>query len=213
MSNFVVVDLEMCNVPKSGHKHLRNELIQIGAVLLDDELKIADCFMTFVHPVFGFIDDRIRKLTGISNEDVKDAPEAKEALEMFVNWLPEDAVIVSWSTNDEHQIRVEAHHKKIYIPGLFELFPSWTDCQKTFSDKIEVNRCYRLSDALSIAGVEYEEGFHDALTDARNTAMLFRKMQTEEVFTVSVYYIKEEQVDHLTYNPFKDLFSQYGFAG
>lgn len=212
MSRFVVVDLEMCNVSKDSHKHLRSELIQIGAAALDDELKITDTFMTFVRPVYGTIDKRIRKLTGISNEDVKNAPEVKEALEMFLSWLPEDAVLVSWSTNDEHQIREETKCKKICIPLFSKLFDGWIDCQKTFSEIIRSDRCYRLSEALAISGVEYDEKFHDALADAKNTALLFRKMQTEEEFTFSVYYMKEEENQHLTYNPFKDLFANFTTA-
>lgn len=213
MSRFVVIDLEMCNVPKGAHKHLRNELIQIGAVLLDEDMKPEDSFMTYVRPAFGFIDNRIKKLTGISNENVKNAPDAKKALEMFIDWIPEDAIPVSWSDNDEHQIRTEMHYKGIEIPRFSELFSVWTDCQKTFAQKIGVNRCYRLCDALAIAGVQCEDGFHDALQDAKNTAKLFRKMETETEFTLSVYYIREEQAEHLTYNPFKDLFSGYSFAG
>jgi len=30
--------------------------------------------------------------------------------------------------------------------------------------------------------IDYDENIHDGLVDARNTALLFRKMQTEEVF-------------------------------
>lgn len=213
MSKFVVIDLEMCNVPKNAHKHLRNELIQIGAVVLDGNMRLTDSFMTFVRPKFGFIDNRIKKLTGIGNDTVKDAPDAKTALSMFIEWFPEDAVPVSWSDNDEHQLKTEMHYKGIHIPRFDSLFSVWTDCQRIFADKIGVNRCYRLCDALAIAGVQYEDGFHDALQDAKNTASLFRKMQTEKEFTLSVYYIREEQADHLTYNPFKELFSDFSFAG
>ena len=45
MSNYLVIDLEMCRVPKGIKRqalHLSSEIIQIGAVLLDDELKVTD---------------------------------------------------------------------------------------------------------------------------------------------------------------------------
>ncbi len=50
MSKFVIVDLEMCTVPpkeKERTQRLKNEIIQIGAVLLDDFFEIADSFVTF----------------------------------------------------------------------------------------------------------------------------------------------------------------------
>lgn len=207
MSRFVVVDLEMCNVTKDEHPHLRSEIIQIGAAALDENLEIRDTFMTYVRPQFGTIDKRIRKLTGISNDDVKNAPDVEEALKLFLDWLPLDAVFVSWSNNDEHQISEEVRMKRIAFPELSRLFGGWIDCQKTFSEIIECDRCYKLSEALAISGVEYDAVFHDALADAKNTALLFRKMETEEVFTFSVYYLKEEEEQHLTYNPFRDLFA------
>ena len=124
MSKYVIIDLEMCNVPKGIKREAynwRNELIQIGAVLVDESLNITDEFMTLVSPEFGVVDNFIEKLTGISRKEVQGAPKFKEALEMFVNWLPEDAILVSWSDNDEKQIRKEIELKNIEIPMFFVL--------------------------------------------------------------------------------------------
>lgn len=69
MSKYVVYDLEMCKVPKGEKREefgSRQELIQIGAVLLDEEFKTIDTFMTYVAPRFGFVDSFIEKLTGIT---------------------------------------------------------------------------------------------------------------------------------------------------
>ena len=103
MSSYVVVDLEMCRVPKGMIREMfgsGNELIQIGAVLLDDSLEIADTFMTLVSPEYGIVDTYIEELTGITSSDVKTAPSTQTALESFVSWLPDDATLVSWSEHD-----------------------------------------------------------------------------------------------------------------
>lgn len=68
MSSFVVMDMEMCNVPKENRTSeywWKNEMIQIGAVLMDDTYTIVDEFKTFVHPEHGAIDAFIENLTGI----------------------------------------------------------------------------------------------------------------------------------------------------
>ena len=52
---------------------------------------------------------------------------------------------------------------------------NWEDCQITFSEKMGINRRYKLSEALNLCGVYTEIGEHDALIDARNTARLFAK--------------------------------------
>ena len=71
MSNkkYVIIDLEMCNVPRSKRSKkycCRNEIIEIGAALIDENLKIVDTFQTYVSPEFGVLDDFINNLTGNS---------------------------------------------------------------------------------------------------------------------------------------------------
>lgn len=213
MSRYVVVDLEMCNVPKGIKREVynwRNELIQIGAVLVDESLNIIDEFMTLVSPEFGAIDNFIEKLTGISRKAVQGAPKIKEALEMFVNWLPNDAVLVSWSENDENQIRKEIEAKNIIVEGLDNFLDNWIDCQKTFGEKMNAQKNYKLSEALIIADIDYDEGEHDALVDAKNTAQLFIKMEREPVLILNPYYSNHKEEE--TYNPFAALLANYSVA-
>ena len=213
MSKYVIVDLEMCNVPKGIKREAynwRNELIQIGAVVVDESLNITDEFMTLVSPEFGVIDNFIEKLTGISKKAVQGAPKVKEALELFINWLPSDAVLVSWSENDESQIRKEIEAKNIFIEGLDDYLDTWVDCQKTFGEKMNAQKNYKLSEALIIADIDYDEGEHDALVDAKNTAQLFVKMEREPVLVLNPYYSNQKEEE--TYNPFAALLANYSVA-
>lgn len=213
MSKYVIVDLEMCNVPKGIKRdtyNWRNELIQIGAVVVDESLNITDEFMTLVSPEFGAIDNFIEKLTGISRKAVQGAPKVKEALELFVNWLPSDAVLVAWSENDENQIRKELEAKNILVEGLDDYLDTWVDCQKTFGEKMNAQKKYKLSEALIIADIDYDEGEHDALVDAKNTAQLFVKMEREPVLVLNPYYSNQKEEE--TYNPFAALLSKYSVA-
>lgn len=214
MSKYVVVDLEMCNVPNGFRRdayNQRSELIQIGAVVVDESLEITDEFMTLVSPEFGVVDNFIEKLTGISRKDVQGAPRAKEALELFVNWLPSDAILVSWSENDENQIRKETEAKGIVVDGLNEYLDQWIDCQKTFGEKMNAQKNYKLSEALIIADIDYDEGEHDALVDAKNTAQLFVKMEREPVLVLNPYYCN--QPEEPTYNPFAALLANRSLVG
>ncbi len=214
MSKHVIVDLEMCNVPR-GVKHeaynWRSELIQIGAVVVDESLEITDEFMTYVSPEFGTVDAYIEKLTGISKKDVLGAPHIKEALEMFLGWLPSDATLVSWSDNDENQIRKETEAKGLALKNLDCYLDNWVDCQKTFGEKMHAQKNYKLSEALIIADIDYDEGEHDALVDAKNTAQLFIKMKREPELILNPYY--SNQVEETTYNPFAALLANYNLAG
>ncbi len=191
MCQFAVVDLEMCRVPHGsirGKYQLKSEVIQIGAVLLNEFLEIGDKFSTYVLPQFGFIDTYIKNLTGISNANVRNAPNIEEALQKFVNWLPNDVKAVSWSRNDEQQIRHEIEAKDIRIEGLDIILDNWIDCQKTFGEKMDSSKCYKLSEALVAADIMYEDGAHDGLVDAYNTALLFAKMEKEPQLVLNPYY-------------------------
>lgn len=195
MSHYVVLDLEMCKVPKAARRevfHTCQEIIQIGAVELDDSFRVARSFMTYVKPEYGAIDSVIHRLTGISSQDTDSAPRAEEAFASFAQWLPEDARLVTWSESDVNQIDDELYFKGIDVPQLYDCMEDYIDCQELFSERMNRDRRYSLKEALLIAGVDYDTNIHDALTDARNTARLFSKVQTEEQLILSPYYMTNE---------------------
>lgn len=54
MCKKIVIDVEMCRVQRrSGRFPLKNEIIQIGAVMLDEAYHTVDEFSTYVRPEFG----------------------------------------------------------------------------------------------------------------------------------------------------------------
>ncbi len=214
MSKYVIVDLEMCRVPKGSKRESFKsacEIIEIGAVLLDNTYEVVDRFKTYVAPEYGEIDSYIQKLTGITKADTVNAPSTAEALELFVNWLPEDAVLVSWSDNDEKQIRKEVELKNLAIQGLEKYLDSWEDCQKTFSEKMNSPKNYRLSEALIIADIDYDENLHDGLVEAENTAMLFAKMKREPKLKLISCYMTEDDETSM-HTPIAGLLKNFGFA-
>ncbi|MBE5837509.1 3'-5' exonuclease [Butyrivibrio sp.] len=208
---YAVVDLEMCYVPKGyrkfGYKY-RQETIQIGAVLLDEDYEVIDEFNTYVKPEYGCIDSFIENLTGISQNDVADAPCFEDALEMFLDWLPADDVrCVSWSNSDPKQIIHEAFEKGIQDERLEIIFANWIDCQKTFGQKMDRKKSYSLEEALFISNIAPEGRAHDGLVDAANTAVLFTKLETDPDYRLNEYYeaARKEDIDHLSFS-MGDLF-------
>ena len=224
MCKWAVVDLEMCEVPLEVRKGVHemgkvtyrwaHETIQIAAVLLNEDLEIEDTFMTYVSPEYGFINTFINKLTGISMRDVASAPTMRVALQAFIDWLPPDVKVVSWSNSDKVQIKHEISAKSITITGIEEIFDNWIDCQQTFAEKMHTKKCYKLSEALVAADIIYKDGAHDGLVDAYNTALLFAKMERERDLVLNPYYqevlMSEEKGDKVTLG---DLFAGSAFNG
>ena len=201
-----VVDLEMCKVPKAFRSEkykYSQETIQIGAVLLDENYEVVSRFNTYVKPQYGQIDSFINRLTGIEKSDVKDAPMMKEALDMFIEWLPsKDVRCVSWSDSDNKQILHEIEAKEIGNGRLDEILESWIDCQKTFDDRMDSDKAFSLEMALIAADIDTEGRQHDGLADAYNTALLFAKMQKNSDFELHPAYkaAHEGKVEHLGYS-------------
>ena len=215
MGHFAVIDLEMCRVPRRVRKEglmLKNELIQIGAVLLDETYNIVDKFMTYVSPEYGRVDNFIEDLTGITNDDLKNAPVFEKAMNLFLSWIPKDTVLVAWSENDEKQIEKEAETKGIVMPEIESYAGRWIDCQKTFAEKMDNQRNYKLSEALVIANIESDPREHDALIDAENTALLFTKIESEEEFTINPYMSGDFGKVEAAYTPFAGLLESLQFA-
>ena len=98
--------------------------------------------------------------------------------------------MVSWSMNDRAQIAHEVEARGLAVPGVEGILEDWIDCQKMFGEKLGTTRCYRLSEALVAADILYEDGAHDGLVDAYNTALLFAKLERDEEFRLNAYYEK-----------------------
>ncbi len=214
MQNYVVIDLEMCKVSAFNKKKfsLANEIIEIGAVLLNDSFCIVDEFKTFVYPEYGRLDSFITNLTHITAQDLENAPCLQDALELLFVWLPEDVTMVAWSENDAIQLHGETVRKGIRMQELDALLRTETDCQALFAEKVGVEKCYGLTNALMLADIAFCDGAHDALVDAHNTALLFAKIMREDQLKLNPYYQTEQNVS-VGFCPFADLFAGLNIAG
>lgn len=217
MKRYVVVDLEMCKVPKGYKKEFRcgREIIQIGAVLLDQDFNIYDTFNEYVKPEYGKLDKFITNLTGITEDNLSDADKLSNVLRGFEEWLPDGELVgISWSDTDNNQLIREVDKKSIYISSkLQSVLARWVDCQPQFSDKMKMEKLYSLEEALIATDICTEGRAHDGLVDAYNTGLLFAKMQREAELVLNPYYEvahSDEDLDSLNYS-LGDLLLAAGF--
>ena len=193
MIYYVVVDLEMCKVNSvylDVYNH-KQEIIQIGAALMDEKLEIVKTFNEYVKPKYGDLDRFIKNLTGINPENLAGAEEIETVFHHFLEWLPEGEVIaISWSMTDRNQFIKEFEAKKIPVGERFQdILDGWVDCQPQFAQKMNMgSRQYSLEEALIATDIITEGRAHDGLADAYNTALLYAKMQREEKLVLNPYY-------------------------
>ena len=112
----IFIDLEMNQVSWSDREAsglVKNEIIQIGAVKLNEQYRVIDTYEAFVKPMYSKICPICTRLTGITQEQADSGKTLPEALRDFAEWAGNDACFYSWSDNDSRQLRHEAANKLV----------------------------------------------------------------------------------------------------
>ena len=181
----IVIDLEMNPVSKSFkdiRKFTTDEIIEIGAVKLDENYQQCDEFQCYVRPQYGEITKHITKLTGITKETVADKPFFPEAFQKFMDWIGTwDMTLYSWSNSDINQLKDECALKMPNYDAS-RLERQWQDLQKTFDDRIGLHSSLALKHAIGAMNRDFEGTQHTALADAANTAAILTLLQDDEEF-------------------------------
>lgn len=97
---FVILDLEWNGAYSKRLKGFINEIIEFGAVKVDEEFRILDTFEALIRPQVGKkISGKIKTLTSITNEDLECGLQFMQATARFGKWAG-DSVIMTWGTSD-----------------------------------------------------------------------------------------------------------------
>ncbi len=131
---YVIMDLEWNNAYNKYQKSFVNEILEIGAVMVNDELEVIDTFSVIIRSQLSKkLNGRVKRLTHISNEDMNSGVGFKQAFEMFRDWIgSRNCVFLSWSNSD---IRVLYDNflmfgRTNYIPFLTQYADLQNYCQK-----------------------------------------------------------------------------------
>lgn len=179
----VFVDLEMTPISRellTADAICRRETIQFGAVKLGDDGLECDSLCILVKPDKATMTPHVTELTGITDGMLAAGVPFCEALERF-NAFSEDAGIVyAWSESDLRQIRTEYRAKDIPF-SIDGLVTKWRDFQREFTDRLGLMREVSLENAFNMVDITLGGRMHDALYDARNTALLYQKIDDPAV--------------------------------
>ncbi|MBQ3498600.1 MAG: exonuclease domain-containing protein [Clostridia bacterium] len=176
---YVVFDLEWNNVYGRKINGFINEIIEIGAVKLDEDLNEISTFSSFVKPSIGKkLRGSVKKLTNITNDDVLGGEPFTQAFSDFRKWIgSQPTLILTWGDGD---IRVLIENYK-YLNGI-AFIPFLTDyvdlqsfvqrCVKT--EKGQQIGLGKAAEALGIDDTTFSH--HRALDDSKLSAECFRKV-------------------------------------
>lgn len=178
--------------PKQAPPALRMEIIEIGAVKLDENYQIIDRFSRYVKPKLNRVTKKVTELTGITDETLADAPPLEEVIVEFVQWIGDEPVrVYSWSDTDLKQLRGECSAKGIYPYGLPNNMKRWMDFQKVYTRIMGLSRSLSLANAINIIDNDFSGQQHSALADAENSAALLQLVKNKEEFHKKTKSIKQ----------------------
>lgn len=173
--NYIVLDLEWnqylsrqpCPRNKKG-VYLRNEIIQIGAVRLDDNFRPADTFKIAVRLPHGKkISAHVAKIVQISQEDLQNGTLFPEAARRFRAFCGEDCTFLVWGFDDIPILRQNLQY--YYMDD--EWAAKWYNLQLIFSAQHALPlRQIALTKAAEMLQISLDLPMHDALNDALYTA-------------------------------------------
>lgn len=173
----IVIDLEMNKIEKQyrGALKLSSELIEIGAVRMDEHFEVIDSYQTYVSPDYGPMDERIIELTGITDDKLVGAPRFAKAMDQFAAWIGTDRTkFYSWSLSDLRQFQNESKFKEYPGKIIKKMETNWNDFQEEYSRLLGIEKKIRLKQAVTAADYEFTGAAHTALADAVNTAEILR---------------------------------------
>ena len=190
---YVCIDLEMtefspsmrCCVPGAI-----GEVIQIGAVMLDENFNMISKFSSFVKPVYSSVTQTIQNLTGITNKNLEGADGFITVFDKFNYWRGEgDITTFCWSKSDHKQLWSELESKGNHRRDLFACLKNFVDLQQIFCRLVSSKVNVSLESALKLLQMEYKGRIHTAYSDSFNTARILHKLFCTDSLEIDFDYI------------------------
>ena len=158
---YVVFDIET-----TGFDPFNDKIIEIGAVKMKGK-EIIDEFSEFVNPKIP-IPEEIVKLTSITDEMVKDAPDIKTILPRFLEFCGDSTVVAHNAKFDVGFIKQKSSDQNL------EFSPSVVDTLPLARALLVNEKKFGLANLTKYFGIILES-HHRAIDDARATAEVFQK--------------------------------------
>jgi inhibitor of KinA sporulation pathway (predicted exonuclease) len=103
--NIIILDLEWDSAYSVKNQRFVNQIIQIGAVKLDENCNIVDTFVSTVKSRLSKkLTRRFIELTGITNEQMREGVPLSKAVELYNQWAGKNTLTMTWSTSDLYTI-------------------------------------------------------------------------------------------------------------
>jgi DNA polymerase III epsilon subunit-like protein len=166
--------------PVQVNENCRFEIIQIGAVRMDEALNITDNISIMIKPtIYPRMHPYVSKITGITAEMLADKPLFPDAYKRFREFIGDDKLLCTWGTSDIKALyRNMMYHNLAKPPVRIE----YIDVQSIATRYLKFSHGGNigLKNAVEALKLPISEQFHDARCDALYTAEVFKTIKPEK---------------------------------
>ena len=213
--NYVVLDLEW-NQANGITEHevpaIPFEIIEIGAIKLNDERRMISEFSELVKPqVYHEMHHITRKLIHLQMKQLEQGRSFTEVMEQFREWCGEDYIFCTWGPLDLTELQ-----RNIRYYGLEPLSDGpirFLDVQKLFSIAYEDRKSRRaLEYAIDYLKIEKDIPFHRAFSDAYYTAKVLALMDEKILgnYSFDVFHLPKDNASevHVVFDTYAKYISR-----
>lgn len=184
---YIILDLEWDSVYFKKTKGFINQILQIGAVKLDENFELVDTFSeTICSEISHKVSSRFAKLTGITSEKMRQGIPFIEAVRRYNEFSKGAFVTMTWSDSDLYSI-IENEEQILNGSIKFEM-KNYLDLQKLVQSEL-YKKGYESKNQISLEGAAELLGFdtegyelHTALDDCKVCALMFKACYNKEKF-------------------------------
>lgn len=217
--NIIVMDLEW-NQNALGKKEREAdkpvfEIIEIGAVKLNEDYEITDKFSQLIRPqIYHTMHKITADLIHLQMNELKKGKDFSTVMKNFLEWCGEDYIFATWGPLD--LLELQRNMKYYELEPLSDNPIKFYDVQKLFSLGIMKDKTRKtLEFAIDYFNIKKEIPFHRAYSDAYYTAKVFKKIANPELLqfisfdTFNIPKTRKEEIKILLPGYFKYI--SHGF--
>ncbi len=194
--NYIIFDLEwnQCSKgPEFENPRLPFEIIEIGAVKLNNAFEVVDEFSSIVKPrIYKHLHNHIRQMLNYDETLLKTGKPFDMVCREFMKWCDTDYIFGTWGTSD--LIQLQKNMDYYYMNKFAEPF-KYYDIQSIFAEYYPDLGACKLQKAVEAMDLPTEEAFHSAINDARYTAQIFQHLSKKNLHDQYSYDCYHEPKD------------------
>ena len=207
---YIVIDLEWNgSYSKKAHGYF-NEIIEVGAVKMDEQMRMVDTFRAAIKPVVSKkLSTIVTDLTNITAEELEDGTTFTAMMRQLAHWMgSEPSTVLTWSTTDLLVLMENCR----FFTGRQEIpfLQNYMDFQAYAQQRMGVDASQQLGLARAgeMLGIpEDNMSLHRALDDSKLTAAILQKVYDVDSCTAAILPVDDEFYKRITFKTviLKDL--------